>query len=63
MSSQKTRLFNQYRQSLINFINELKKISIKIEPKTPLSFMEMAPYFINPDVNIIIDKLNLNIKN
>ena len=63
VNSQKTRLFNQYRQAVIKFINGSNKISIKIEPKIPISFMEMAPYFINPDVNIIIDKLNLNIKN
>ena len=63
INSQKTRLFNQYRQAVIKFINGSNKISFKIEPKTPLSFMEMAPYFINPDVNIIIDKLNLNVRN
>jgi len=63
VNSQKTRLLNQYRQAVVKFINGSKKISVKIEPKTPLSFMEMAPYFINPDVNTIIDKLNLNIKN
>ena len=63
INSQKTRLFNQYRQAVIKFINGSNKISVKIEPKTPLSFMEMAPYFINPDVNIIIDKLNLNVRN
>ena len=63
INSQKTRVLNQYRQAVVKFINGSKKISVKIEPKTPISFMEMAPYFINPDVNTIIDKLNLKIKN
>ena len=63
VNSQQTRLFKQYRQAVIKFINGSKKISIKVEPPKPISFMEMVPYFINPDVNIIIDKLNLNIKN
>ena len=49
VNSQKTRLLNQYRQAVVKFINgSKKKISVKVEPKTPLSFMEMAPYFINP---------------
>ena len=61
VTSQKTRLFNQYRQSVINFINGSRKISIEVSPQNPLSIAEMSPYFINPDVNSIIDKLNLNI--
>ena len=63
VTSQKTRLFNQYRQSVINFINGSRKISIEVSPQNPLSIAEMSPYFINPDVNSIIDKLNLNISN
>ena len=50
VNSQKTRLLNQYRQAVVKFINGSKKISVKVEPKTPLSFMEMAPYFINPEI-------------
>ena len=63
VTTQKTRLFNQYRQAVIKFINGAKKISIKVSPPTPLSIAEMSPYFINPDVNMIITKLNLNILN
>ena len=63
VTSQKTRLFNQYRQSVINFINGSRKISIEVSPQNPLSIAEMSPYFINPDINSIIHKLNLNISN
>ena len=63
VTTQKTRLFNQYRESVIKFINGSKRISIKVSPQTPLSIAEMSPYLINPDVNMIISKLNLHVSN
>ena len=62
-TTQKTRLFNQYRQSVIKFINGSKRISVKVSPPTPISIAEMTPFLINPDVNMIINRLNLNISN
>ena len=63
VTTQKTRIFNQYRQSVIKFINGSKRISITVSPQTPLSIIEISPYLINHDVNMIINKLNLNISN
>ena len=63
VTTQKTRLFNQYRQSVIKFINGSRRITIKVSPQTPLSIAEMSPYLINPDVNVIISKLNLHVSN
>lgn len=63
VTTQKTKLLNQYRQSVVNFINGSKKISIKISPQNPVSIAELSPYIISPDVNLIISKLNLKISN
>ena len=63
MSTQKTRLFNQYRKAVVNFINGSKSIKFVIMPDTPLSVMELTPYFLNPDLNLLIERLGIKITN
>ena len=63
VTTQKTKLFNEYRQAVVNFINGSKKIILQISPTLPVSIAELSPYLINPDINPIISKLNLNISN
>jgi len=63
VTTQKTKLFVEYRQAVVNFINGSRKIKLQISPKTPVSIAELSPYFLNPDINSIISKLNLYVSN
>ena len=62
-TTQKTKLFVEYRQAVVNFINGSRKIKLQISPETPVSIAELTPYFLNPDINSIITKLNLHVSN
>ncbi len=62
-SATQTNLFNQYKKSVVKFINGSKKIVIQISPKNPLSIAEVSPYFLTMDYDQIIRVLNLSIKN
>ena len=62
-TTQKTKLFVEYRQAVVNFINGSRKIKLQISPETPVSIAELTPYFLNPDINSIISKLNLHVSN
>ena len=63
ISTQKTQLFNQYRQAVLNFINGSKTIKLVIMPNTPYSVIELTPYFLNPDLNLLIERLGIKITN
>ena len=62
-TANQTNLFNQYKSSVVKFINGSKKIVVEISPKTPVSLAEVSPYFLAMDYNQIIRVLNLSIKN
>ena len=62
-SASQTNLFNQYKNSVVKFINGAKKIVIQISPNTPISVAEASPYFLAMDYDQIIKVLNLSIKN
>tara|TARA_Y100001958_G_C20888670_1_gene315779 strand:- start:177 stop:641 length:465 start_codon:yes stop_codon:yes gene_type:complete len=62
-TADQTNLFNQYKSSVVKFINGSKKIVVEISPKTPVSLAEVSPYFLAMDYNQIIRVLNLSIKN
>ena len=62
-NASQTDLFNQYKSSVVKFINGSKKIVVEISPKTPVSLAEVSPYFLAMDYNQIIRVLNLSIKN
>ena len=63
VTTQKTKLFVEYRQAVVNFINGSRKIKLQISPEMPISIAELSPYFLNPDINSIISKLNLYVSN
>ncbi len=63
ISTQKTQLFNQYRHAVLNFINGSKSIKLVIMPNTPYSVIELTPYFLNPDLNLLIERLGIKITN
>ena len=62
-SATQTNLFNQYKKSVVKFINGSKKIVIQISPNNPISIAEVSPYFLTMDYDQIIRVLNLSIKN
>ena len=62
-TTQKTQPFVEYRKAVVNFINGSRKIKLQISPEMPISIAEMSPYFLNPDINSIISKLNLYVSN
>ena len=62
-TTQKTQPFVEYRKAVVNFINGSQKIKLQISPEMPISIAEMSPYFLNPDINSIISKLNLYVSN
>ena len=62
-SATQTNLFNQYKKSVVKFINGSKKIVIQISPNKPISIAEVSPYFLTMDYDQIIRVLNLSIKN
>ena len=62
-SATQTNLFNQYKKSVVKFINGSKKIVIEISPNNPISIAEVSPYFLTMDYDQIIRVLNLSIKN
>ena len=63
ISTQKTQLFNQYRKAVLNFINGSKSIKLVVMPNTPYSVIELSPYFLNPDLNLLIERLGIKITN
>ena len=62
-TASQTNLFNQYKNSVIKFINGAKKIVIQISPNSPVSIAEVSPYFLTMDYDQIIKVLRLSIKN
>jgi len=62
-TTDKTKLFVEYRKAVVNFINGSNKIKLHISPEIPVSIAELSPYYFNPDINSIISKLNLHVSN
>ena len=62
-TASQTKLFSQYKRAVVRFINGAKKISIKVNPKQPISVAELTPYFLSLNFDQLINVLNLKITN
>ena len=57
------KLAKDMQKVVINFINRSNKISILIDPPNPISISELMPDFMSQNIENLIEKLNLKIKN